>query len=289
MIAAKRAASAPWWPAAATLVVSAAALGAALLIPNAFSDPNGVDPNVIRLGAVSLLLLAAAFMSARLAPARPVLLALVAITTSFSLFAGGPQLLQDVLGPRTPPAAAQIFWASLAQLVVTAIVAALSLRLLAAELRPSLRLTHFGIRGATASLIGVALIVGLALALPASLLGREGLQPVAIARDLSWLGPASVLQALSQELQFRGLLMGALERVAPRGWANVAQAAFFGLTHVAVNYQGPVGPFVPVTIAVGLVLGWVVQRTHSLWPAVIIHAAGDIGITVAVVSGLYGF
>jgi len=56
-----------------------------------------------------------------------------------------------------------------------------------------------------------------------------------------------------------------------------------------VNYQGPVAPFVPVTIAVGLVLGWIVQRTGSLWPAILIHAIADILIAIAVVSGLYGF
>jgi len=43
-----------------------------------------------------------------------------------------------------------------------------------------------------------------------------------------------------------------------------------------------------VTIAVGLVLGYIVQRTNSLWPAVVIHAVADIAITFAVLPGLYG-
>ena len=44
-----------------------------------------------------------------------------------------------------------------------------------------------------------------------------------------------------------------------------------------------------MTIAIGLVLGYVVQRTNSLWPAIVIHAAADIAITFAVLPGLYGF
>ena len=35
------------------------------------------------------------------------------------------------------------------------------------------------------------------------------LQPVAIGRDFPWLGPANALQAFAQEVQFRGLLLGA--------------------------------------------------------------------------------
>jgi membrane protease YdiL (CAAX protease family) len=158
-----------------------------------------------------------------------------------------------------------------------------------ATTRPVLRLRRFGWRAVLITLGGTAVLLLVCLALPATLLGRYGIQPVAIARDLPWLGPASLMQALSQELQFRGLLMGSLERVAGPQWANAAQALFFGLTHLAVNYQGPVAPFVPVTVAVGLSLGWIVQRTGSLWPAILIHAAADIAITVAVLPGLYGF
>src|SRR5579863_9877495 len=46
----------PWWPTAATLVVAELGLGAALLIPITFSDPNGVDPYLARLSVASVLL-----------------------------------------------------------------------------------------------------------------------------------------------------------------------------------------------------------------------------------------
>jgi membrane protease YdiL (CAAX protease family) len=82
--------------------------------------------------------------------------------------------------------------------------------------------------------------------------------------------------------------MAALERTMTPGWANVAQAVVFALSHLAIAYGGPLAPFVPVTFVVGLALGWLVQRTNSLWTAVIIHAVADIALTATVLSGLYG-
>jgi len=234
-------------------------------------------------------LLGVAYALRRLEASRPVLIALAAVTASFTLLAAAPQILVDIFHDSAPSYDAQIFWASLAQFAVTAGFAVLACRSLRSDLQPRLRLRHFSPLAATATVVVTVLLMGVALALPATLLGRLALQPVALTRDLPWLWPANALQALSQELQFRGLLMGAMERVTTQRWANVAQATFFGLSHLAVNYQGPVAPFVPVTIAVGLVLGLIVQRTGSLWPAILIHAIADILIAIAVVSGLYGF
>jgi membrane protease YdiL (CAAX protease family) len=279
----------PWWPAVVALVAITAALGASLLIPHLFSDPNGVDPYVARLSATALVLAAATFIVPSLASARPVALAVFAVTGSFTLLSAGPQILFDLFGARSGSGDEQLLLASAAQLAVTVAIAALVWRAVPKDRRPTLRLRRFGAAALVVSVAGVAVLVLVGLAVPASWLGRDGLQPVEIVRDAPWLVPANALQALAQELQFRGLLMGALERVMPVGWANLAQAAFFGLSHLAVNYEGPVGPFVPVTIAIGLLFGYAVQRTRSLWPAVVVHAAADVAITFVVLPGLYGF
>jgi membrane protease YdiL (CAAX protease family) len=44
-----------------------------------------------------------------------------------------------------------------------------------------------------------------------------------------------------------------------------------------------------VTVVLGFVLGWVTQRTGSLWPAIVIHAVGDVAVDAGVMPGLYGF
>jgi membrane protease YdiL (CAAX protease family) len=63
----------------------------------------------------------------------------------------------------------------------------------------------------------------------------------------------------------------------------------FGLAHLAIVYQGPVAPFVPLTMLLGFVLGWVTQKTNSIWPAVVVHGVADVVVTLAVLPGLYGF
>jgi membrane protease YdiL (CAAX protease family) len=278
----------PWWPPVAAVTIAAAALGATLLLPRLFSDPVGVDPYVLRLSGVALALAAAALLWPRLMPMRPVLLAVAAMTAAFSVFAGGPQWIQDLAGTRFD-FNAQVLIASAAESLLTVVIAVLAMRSSPATARPLLRLRAFGRAAGLATILGVAIFLAVVMLLPATLLGRQGIAPVALARDLPLMAPASALQSLAQELQFRGLLLGALDRVAPPWAANLGQAAFFGLAHIAVQYQGPAGAFVPVTVVLGFVLGWITQRTGSLWPAIIIHAVADIAVTVGVIPGLYGY
>jgi len=285
----RRLREAPWWPSAATLVIAELGLGAALLVPITFSDPNGVDPYLARLSVTSVLITLPALFVRRLAPARPILLALAAVATTYTLLSAGPQILFDLLGSHSGSFDAQVFWASLAQALGTLLIAAAAWRTVAPEWRPTLRLRRLGWGGLATGLVGSALLIGLGLAIPAGVLGRVALQPVAVGRDFPWLGPANAFQAFAQEVQFRGLLLGALERTMSPRWANVSQAAVFGLAHLAISYGGPEAPFVPITFLVGLGFGWLVRRTGSLWPAVIIHAAADIALQFGVVAGLYGF
>ena len=279
----------PWWPTAATLVVAELGLGAALLIPITFSDPNGVDPYLARLSVASVLLALPSLLVRRLAPARPILFALAAVAATYTLLSAGPQILYDLLGTHSGSFDAQVFWASVAQAAGTLLIALAAVRTVAPEWRPSLRMRHLGLGGLAAGVAGSVVLIGLSLALPANLLGRVAVQPVALGRDFPFLGPANALQAFSQEVQFRGLLLGALERTMSPRWANVCQAAVFGLAHLAISYGGPEAPFVPITFLVGLAFGWLVRRTNSLWPAVIIHAVADIALQFGIVQGLYGF
>ena len=281
--------AAPWWPTATVLVIAELGLGAALLIPITFSDPNGVDPYLARLSVASVLIAMPSLFVRRLGPARPILLALSAVAATYTLLSAGPQILIDLLGSHSGSFDAQVFWASVAQAVGTLLIALAARRLVTPEWRPSLRLRHVSLRGLGAGVLGSVLLIGVGLALPANLLGRVALQLIAFGRDFPWLGPANALQAFSQEVQFRGLLLGALERTMSPRWANVSQAAVFGLAHLAISYGGPEAPFVPITFLVGLAFGWLVRRTNSLWPAVIIHAVADIALQFGIVQGLYGF
>lgn len=279
--------AATWRGAVTGLGAAAIALGLSLLVPRLFSDPVSVDPYDARLAGVSLALLGAALLVPRLSDARAVLLAVASITAPFALWAATPR----VLGIFWPGLGGdeRFAWAGVAQTVLTMGFMALAWLVLRPGGRPAMRLTRFRPSTVLVSVGGSVLLLALALAVPATLLGRLGIQPVALARDMPWVAPGNVLQAAAQELEFRGLLLGALERVTKPWVANLGQAVFFGLAHIAVQYEGPAGPFVPVTIALGFVLGWITQRTGSLWPAIVIHAVGDVAVAVGVMPGLYGF
>jgi membrane protease YdiL (CAAX protease family) len=283
-----RLAGRPWWQPSGVLVIAAVALGVALLVPRLFSDPVGVDPYVLRLSGVATALALASLVWTRLRSSRPILLAVAAITLSFSVFAGGPQWIVSITGSRFD-FNTQVLFASAAQAALTVGIAVLAVRMSPLTLRPLLRLRRFGLAAQVAAVLGTLAFLLVVMLLPATLLGRQGITPIALARDLPLQGPADALQGLAQEVQFRGLLLGALDRVAPPWAANLGQAAFFGLAHIAVQYQGPADAFVPVTVALGLLFGWITQKTGSLWPAIIIHAVADVAVTVGVIPGLYGY
>ena len=274
------------WVSLLPLAIAVAALGAVVLVPNLYSDPNGLDPYSLRVSGAALGLLAIALVVPGLARARLLLVSLVAITLSWSAFLGAPTLLADAGVEQTGDQAN--LYASCAWFLVTAIVLGLVWLALRGG-HPRLRILRLGWPAAALAVGGTLLFLVVFLLIPAGLLGREGLPIVALARDAPWLVPANLLQGAAQELQFRGLLLGTLERLTSPLAANAVQAVFFGLAHLAIVYQGPVAPFVPLTMLLGFVLGWVTQRTGSIWPAIVVHGVADVVVTLAVLPGLYGF
>lgn len=268
------------------LAIALAALGAAVLIPNLYSDPNGLDPYGLRMSAVALALLGVTVAVPQLAPWRRVFVSLVIITVAWSAFLGAPDLLSHLGVPETGDQAN--LYASAAWCGATALILGLSWLALRRD-RPALRLRHLGRGALWVALGGTVLFLLAVMLIPASLLGREGLPVIAVERDAPWLVPANLLQGLAQELQFRGLLLGSLEKLATPRRANAAQAVVFGLAHLAIVYQGPIAPFVPITMVLGFLLGLATQRTRSLWPAIIIHGIADVAATLGVLPGLYGY
>jgi membrane protease YdiL (CAAX protease family) len=262
------------------------ALGVVVLAPNLYSDPNGLDPYTLRTSGVALGLLAVSLVVPGLARARLVLVSLVAITLGWSAFLVAPALLGHA-GVQQSGDQANLN-ASVAWCGVTVAILGLVWLVLRRD-HPRLRLLHLGWGAVAFGVGGTALFFLVFLLIPATLLGREGLPLVAVLRDAPWLVPANMLQGAAQELQFRGLLLGSLERLTTPLVANVCQSVVFGLAHLAIVYQGPIAPFVPLTMLLGFVLGWVTKRTNSIWPAIVVHGVADVVVTLAVLPGLYGF
>ena len=78
----------------------------------------------------------------------------------------------------------------------------------------------------------------------------------------------AVVPALVEEFACRGLIMGSLRKYGD-GFAVLVSAIVFGLMHG--NFDQ-----IPFATMVGLVLGFIVIKTGSLWIAVLVHAANNL-------------
>lgn len=74
-----------------------------------------------------------------------------------------------------------------------------------------------------------------------------------------------ILAPVLEEMLFRGVLLRAFLRRYPRGFAIAASALFFGVAHLNI-YQ------FALAFLMGLLLGWLYERSHSLIPGIALHA-----------------
>jgi membrane protease YdiL (CAAX protease family) len=90
-------------------------------------------------------------------------------------------------------------------------------------------------------------------------------------QDLVIVGVVLTLIApLAEELLFRGILQGSLERAIGH-WPGILIAALaFGLLHGRLR-------FIPVSL-LGLLIGYLVMRAHSLWAGVVAHGVNNLAI-----------
>ena len=81
--------------------------------------------------------------------------------------------------------------------------------------------------------------------------------------------------AFMEELLFRGLLLKRYEAFLGRALSNVLTAVVFTLVHTQVTYAPEMLQFLALVIVLSLAWGYLIQKTDSLWGAVLFHAAGD--------------
>jgi membrane protease YdiL (CAAX protease family) len=269
-------------------VLSGAA--ATMLLPRLFGDPQSVDPDLWRLTGYFAALGAAALLIRSLRAVAPMTLALLTLTLPYSCWLwlvgfGGP--LPAFLG--APYGLARNAWAGVAWLLLALVMAA-AFHYLTPKPRPSIRLWVLPRRVPVLMAISVSLLfLIVAFVLPGPLLGREGIPLLSFGGSAALaLGVANAASAIAQEIQFRGVLLSALERQHSRGAALVVQALIFGIAHIAVQYQGPADSLIPIVILLGLTWGWMTQRSESLLPAVVVHVVAELFLLAAIVSGIYG-
>ena len=276
--------------AAGALAAAGLGLGVALLGPRLLpdTDPMGVDPHSLRLSVLALGLVAVALARRTLRPALPVFLAVLAVVVPFTLWSSTPDVIFRTAGDRVGYRPA-VLAADTVYLLAALALGAVAVHRTGEGWLAGLRLGgRAALRAVPATALVLVAIVVVFLAVPATLLGRVALPLSVLARDLPLLGPAYCLQAAAQEIAFRGALQRVLEQDLGPWPAIVGQSLLFGLAHIAVQYEGPAAPIIPVTVGLGLGFGWVTWRTGSLLPVIVAHAVLEVGQAYGVLPGLYG-
>jgi membrane protease YdiL (CAAX protease family) len=93
------------------------------------------------------------------------------------------------------------------------------------------------------------------------------------------LSPWILLFVLSngfmEELVYRGLFLKRYEPFLGKGLSTVLTALVFTIMHTQVTYIAEMIQFLVIVLSLSLIWGYLIQKTDSLWGAVLFHAAVD--------------
>jgi membrane protease YdiL (CAAX protease family) len=78
-----------------------------------------------------------------------------------------------------------------------------------------------------------------------------------------------------EELLYRGIFLKQYEPFLGKGLSIILTAVVFALMHTQVTYAEQMIQFLLIVLALSLVWGILIQKSDSLWGAVLFHAAAD--------------
>ncbi|MGA8849766.1 MAG: CPBP family intramembrane glutamic endopeptidase [Dehalococcoidia bacterium] len=110
-----------------------------------------------------------------------------------------------------------------------------------------------------------------------------------LARVIAWI-PWILLfvlaNGINEELLFRGLFLQKLEPFLGVFPSNLCMAIPFTMLHIGVNYTQNALMLLAFLLLLGLVLGYIMQKTNSIIGSWLIHASVDIAVVLALFSKL---
>lgn len=147
-------------------------------------------------------------------------------------------------------------------------------------------------RGQLVRSLLLGLLIGAACIVPFVLLdGPTGVRAAgtaAVAAALPWIALFSLTNSFMEELWWRGLFLRKFQALLGAGGALLLTSVGFGLSHMMATYfaGGQLALFVATDILLGLGLGWITQRTDTLWGAVLAHAIADALLVLGMLATL---
>jgi membrane protease YdiL (CAAX protease family) len=104
---------------------------------------------------------------------------------------------------------------------------------------------------------------------------------------LLWGLVFSFANSFMEELWLRGIFLNHFKTFIGTGGSILLTSLVFALVHAGATYLTPVAiPFiVAYAFTMGLACGYLILKTDSLWGAVLIHAAADLFLFIAMLAG----
>jgi membrane protease YdiL (CAAX protease family) len=108
---------------------------------------------------------------------------------------------------------------------------------------------------------------------------------------LPWILPIVLLNGIREELLYRGLFLKKFEPKLGAKTSNFLQAIIFSLSHSVAGlglsaYTPYIWALVIFTFSLGLLWGYIMQRTDSIIGSTIFHAGSDIPVFLGIFSNL---
>jgi hypothetical protein len=108
---------------------------------------------------------------------------------------------------------------------------------------------------------------------------------------MPWILPIVFANGLREELLYRGLFLRKYESLLGKAPSGLLQALIFSLSHSVAGigitqYTPYISLLVVSTFILGLVLGYVMQKTDSIIGPILLHAGTDIPIFIGIFSNL---
>jgi membrane protease YdiL (CAAX protease family) len=89
-----------------------------------------------------------------------------------------------------------------------------------------------------------------------------------------------------EELLYRGIFLKRYETFLGEGLSVILTAIVFAIMHTQVTYAAQMIQFLVIVLVLSLIWGILIQKTDSLWGAVLFHAAGDCLIIFAAFASM---
>jgi membrane protease YdiL (CAAX protease family) len=99
-----------------------------------------------------------------------------------------------------------------------------------------------------------------------------------------WVILFTLSNGLNEELLFRGLFLKKLDPILGAFLSNLLITLIFVIWHTAADYSADLWVFLGILFILSFIWGWIVQKTDSIWGAVLFHAGADIPVILGILS-----